>query len=246
MQDQRYNELQQMLGANAEKGIDERIKELMQNPTDPRWDDLEEEMARKPLRKELQPKYVIVRHGALFEFRARYVDMHRTLLSYDEIRRGMCDGGGFWGVDGEQKRVTLYDSSSDFGFPKHIEEAIHMDGWHLLEILGRVCDKSGEHHDLTGYQITYMDRQHERHFVDYLSREQFEALQSEAWQRADIGANANLLHEWEDAPQARLSREDYERFGRHTNYAPPSPVNKKKRKAKAKAQKQSRKKNRKH
>ena len=40
MQDQRYNELQQMLGANAEKGIDERIKGLMQNPTDPRWEDL--------------------------------------------------------------------------------------------------------------------------------------------------------------------------------------------------------------
>ena len=243
MQDQRYNELQQMLGANAEKGIDERIKELMQNPMDPRWDDLEEEMARKPLRKDLEPKYVIVDHGGRYEFRARYVDMHRTLLSSDEIRHGLCDGGGFWGVDGEKRMVTLYDSSSDFGFPKHIEEAIHMDGWHLLEILGSVCDKSGEHHDLTGYQITYMDRQHERHFVDYLSREQFEALQHEAEQRADIGANAS--------PEmvgkiGRLTREDYERFGRHTNYTPPSPVNKKKRKAKAKAQKQSRKKNRKH
>lgn len=243
MQDQRYNELQQMLGANAEKGIDERIKELMQNPMDPRWDDLEEEMARKPLRKDLEPKYVIVDHGGRYEFRARYVDMHRTLLSSDEIRHGRCDGGGFWGVDGEKRMVTLYDSSSDFGFPKHIEEAIHMDGWHLLEILGSVCDKSGEHHDLTGYQITYMDRQHERHFVDYLSREQFEALQHEAEQRADIGANAS--------PEmvgkiGRLTREDYERFGRHTNYTPPSPVNKKKRKAKAKAQKQSRKKNRKH
>ena len=44
----------------------------------------------------------------------------------------------------------------------------------------------------------------------------------------------------------QLTREDYERFGLHTNYTPPSPVNKKKRKAKAKAQKQSRKKNRKH
>ena len=230
-----------MLGANAEKGIDERIKELIRNDSD----ELEELMEREYLREDLQPKYVIVRHGALFEFRARYVDMHRTLLSSDEIRHGLCDGGGFWGVDGEKRMVTLYDSSSDFGFPKHIEDAIHMDGWHLLEILGRVCDKSGEHHDLTGYQITYMDRQHERHFVDYLSREQFEALQSEAWRRADIGANANL-REWEDAPQARSSREDYERFGLHTNYTPPSSVNKKKRKAKAKAQKQSRKKNRKH
>lgn len=241
MQDQRYDELRQMLGANAEKGIDERLKELMRNDSD----ELEELMEREHLREDLQPKYVIVRHGALFKFRARYVDMHRTLLSSDEIRHGLCDGGGFWGVDGEKRMVTLYDSSSDFGFPKHIEDAIYMDGWHLLEILGRMCDKSGEHHDLTGYQITYMDRQHERHFVDYLSREQFEALQSEAWRRADIDANASF-REWEDAPQARLTREDYERFGRHTNYTPPSPVNKKKRKAKAKAQKQSRKKNRKH
>lgn len=241
MQDQRYNELRQMLGANAEKGIDERIKELMGNDSD----ELEELMEREHLREDLQPKYVIVDHGGRYEFRARYVDMHRTLLSSDEIRHRRCDGGGFWGVDGEKRMVTLYDSSSDFGFPKHIEDAIHMDGWHLLEILGRVCDKSGEHHDLTGYQITYMDRQHERHFVDYLSREQFEALQHEAWRRADIEANASL-REWEDAPQARLSREDYERFGRRTNYTPPSPVNKKKRKAKAKAQKQSRKKNRKH
>lgn len=239
MQDQRYDELRQMLGANAEKGIDERFKELLRNDSD----ELEELMEREHLREELQPKYVIVRHGALFEFRARYVDMHRTMLSSDEIRNRRCDGGGFWGVDGEKRMVTLYDSSSDFGFPKHIEEAIYMDGWHLLEILGCVCDKSGEHHDLTGYQITYMDRQHERHFVDYLSREQFEALQSEAGRRAAIGANAS--------PEmvgkiGRLSREDYERFGRHTNYTPPSPVNKKKRKAKAKQQKQSRKKNRKH
>ena len=241
MQDQRYNELQQMLGANAEKGIDERIKELMRNDSD----ELEELMEREHLREDLQPKYVIVRHGALFEFRARYVDMHRTLLSSDEIRHGLCDGGGFWGVDGEKRMVTLYDSSSDFGFPKHIEDAIYMDGWHLLEILGRAVRKEQHtiYRDLTGYQITYMDRQHERHFVDYMSREQFEALQHEAGRRADIGANASP----EMAGKiGRMSREDYERFGRHTNYTPPSPVNKKKRKAKAKAQKQSRKKNRKH
>ena len=139
MQDKRYDELRQMLGANAEKGIDERIKELVQNPTEPRWDDLEKE-------------------------------------------------------------------------------------------IGRVCGKSGEHHDLTGYRISYMYRDG-RHIVEppYNKEPQVERLR-----------------EWEDAPQKRLSREDYERFGRHTNYTPPSPVNKKKRKAKAKAQKQSRRKNRKH
>ena len=241
MQDRNYDMLQQMLSAHNGEGLEEKLKGLMNDPThreNPNWAEQEEFF-----RKELEPKYVIVKKGfGRYGFRAGYVEMHRDLLYESEIRYRECDGGGFWGVDGEKRMVTLYDSSSDFGFPKHIEDAIYMDGWHLLEILGRVCDKSGEHHDLTGYQITYMDRQHERHFVDYLSREQFEALQSEAGRRVDIGANAS--------PEmvgkiGRLSREDYERFGRHTNYTPPSPVNKK-RKAKAKAQKQSRKKNRKH
>lgn len=240
MQDPMYDRLRDVLGANAEEGIDERFKKLVGNPTDP---DFEELMEREYLRERLEPKYVIVKNGLLYEFRARYVDMHRTLLSEREIRDRLCDGGGFWGVDGEKRLVTLYDSSSDFGFPKHIEEAIRQDGHHLLEILGKVCDKSGEQHDLSGYEISYMDRQHERHYVEYLSAEEVEKLRQVAERNADIGANAS--------PEmvgaiGRLSREDYERFGRCTNYTPPSPVNKKKRKAKAKAQKQSRKKNRKH
>ena len=160
MQDQRYDQLREILGANAEKGIDERFKELLRNNKR----DFNEMME---VQRDLEPKYVIVKEGELYRFRARYVDMHRTLLSQNEIRQRLCDGGGFWGVDGEKRLVTLYDSSSDFGFPKHIEEAIHMDGWHLLEILGRVCDKKGGLVDLSGYQISYMDRQHERHYVDY-------------------------------------------------------------------------------
>jgi len=239
MQDPMYDRLRDVLGANAEEGIDERFKKLVGNPTEP---DFEELMEREHLREKLEPKYVIVKNGPLYEFRARYVDMHRTLLSEREIRDRLCDGGGFWGVDGEKRLVTLYDSSSDFGFPKHIEDAIRQDGHHLLEILGKVCDKSGEQHDLTGYKISYMYRDG-RHYVDYLSAEEVEKLRQVAERNADIGANAS--------PETvgaigRLSREDYERFGRCTNYTPPSPVNKKKRKAKAKAQKQSRKKNRKH
>jgi hypothetical protein len=234
-----YDRLRDVLGANAEEGIDERFKKLVGNPTEP---DFEELMEREHLREKLEPKYVIVKNGPLYEFRARYVDMHRTLLSEREIRDRLCDGGGFWGVNGEKRLVTLYDSSSDFGFPKHIEEAIRQDGHHLLEILGKVCDKSGEQHDLTGYKISYMYRDG-RHYVEYLSAEEVEKLRQVAERNADIGANAS--------PEmvgaiGRLSREDYERFGRHTNYTPPSPVNKKKRKAKAKAQKQSRRKNRKH
>lgn len=231
MQDQRYDELRQMLGANAEKGIDERFKELIRNDSD----ELEELMEREHLREDLEPKYVIVRRGALYEFRARYVDMHRTLLSSDEIRHGRCDGGGFWGVDGEKRMVTLYDSSSVFGFPKHIEEAIRADGAQLLEILGRVCDKSGEQHDLTDYRISYMYRDG-RHIVE-------PPYGDCSNKTGDI--RDNLGGDTEERLK-QLTREDYERFGRHTNYTPPSPVNKKKRKAKAKAQKQSRRKNRKH
>lgn len=235
-----YDRLRDVLGANAEEGIDERFQKLIENPYED--DELQNLMEREHLHEQLEPKYVIVKNGPLYEFRARYVDMHRTLLSEREIRDRLCDGGGFWGVDGDMRLVTLYDSSSDFGFPKHIEEAIRQDGHHLLEILGKVCDKSGEQHDLTGYKISYMYRDG-RHYVEYLSAEEVEKLRQVAERNADIGANAS--------PEmvgaiGRLSREDYERFGRCTNYTPPSPVNKKKRKAKAKAQKQSRRKNRKH
>lgn len=235
MQDQRYDELRQMLRANAEKGIDERIKELIRNDSD----ELEELMEREHLREDLQPKYVIVKNGPLYEFRARYVDMHRTLLSEREIRDRLCDGGGFWGVNGEKRLVTLYDSSSDFGFPKHIEEAIQQDGHHLLKILERICsERAGALCNFSGYEISYMDRQHERHFVDYLSAEEAGKMKYEM--------QTAISREIDEAYQKRLSREDYERFGLCRNYTPPSPVNKKKRKAKAKAQKQSRRKNRKH
>ena len=69
-----------------------------------------------------------------------------------------------------------------------------------------------------------------------------EKLRQVAERNADIGANAS--------PEpvgaiGRLSREDYKRSGRCTNYTPPASIKaKKKRKAKAKQQKQSRKKNR--
>lgn len=240
MQDPMYDRLRDVLGANAEEGIDERFQKLVENPYEDGLRNLKE---REHLREQLEPKYVIVKNGLLYEFRAKYTDMHRSLLSPHEILAGFCDGGGFWGVDGEKQLVTLYDSSSDFGFPKHIEEAITQDGHHLLEILERVCSEKagGAICDFSGYEISYMDRQHERHYVEYLSAEQVEKLRYEAERLSDIGANAS--------PQmvgkmGRLSREDYERFGRHTNYTPPSNIDKKKRKRKAKQQKQSRRKNR--
>lgn len=180
-----YDRLREMAdGMNAES-----IDQLFQTKVgDNLSDDEIERREREYLRSMLEPKYVIVKHGGRYEFRARYVDCHRTLLSYDEIRMGMCDGGGFWGVDGEQKRVTLYDSSSDFGRPKNIEAAIRQDGAHLLEMLGKVCDKTGEEHDLSDYTIAYDDAIGHRHVV-----------QPPYNQQPDIMETSQMLHHYADA-----------------------------------------------
>lgn len=165
MQDQTFNELREALGAQKGEGFEEKLQNLLhQKAEDPDWED--EERLREEYRQKLEPKYVIVNCHGRYKFRADYVEMHRDLLYEDEIRNKECDGGGFWGVDGENHRVTLYDSSSDFGRPKHIEQAIRQDGLRLLEILGRVCDKSGEKHDLSDYDITYMDAIGHRHVVE--------------------------------------------------------------------------------
>ena len=180
-----YDRLREMAdGMNAES-----IDQLLQTKVgDNLSDDEIERREREYYRSMLEPKYVIVKHGGRYEFRARYVDYHRTLLSFDEIRNGMCDGGGFWGGDGEQKRVTLYDSSSDFGRPKNIEAAIRQDGAHLLEMLGKVCDKTGEEHDLSDYTIAYDDAIGHRHVV-----------QPPYNQQPDIMETSQMLHNYADA-----------------------------------------------
>ena len=180
-----YDRLREMAdGMNAES-----IDQLLQTKVgDDLSDDEIERREREYYRSMLEPKYVIVKHGGRYEFRARYVDYHRALLSFDEIRMGMCDGGGFWGVDGEQKRVTLYDSSSDFGRPKNIEVAIRQDGAHLLEMLGKVCDKTGDEHDLSDYTIAYDDAIGHRHVV-----------QPPYNQQPDIMETSQVLHNYADA-----------------------------------------------
>ena len=174
MQDRNYDMLQQMLSAHNGEGLEEKLKGLMNDPThreNPNWRD-EEEFYRR----ELEPKYVIIKHRGSYCFRAAYTDMHRSLLDKDEIMTGACDGGGFWGVDGENHRVTLYDSSSDFGRPKHIEEAIRNDGERLLKLLGEIGDKQGNKFDLTGYDVTYIDAIGHRHIVKPLTAEEREEL----------------------------------------------------------------------
>ena len=218
-----YDRLREMAdGMNAES-----IDQLLQTKVgDDLSDDEIERREREYYRSMLEPKYVIVKYGGRYEFRARYVDYHRTLLSYDEIRRGMCDGGGFWGVDGEQKRVTLYDSSSDFGRPKNIEAAIRQDGAHLLEMLGKVCDKTGEEHDLSDYTIAYDDAIGHRHVV-----------QPPYNQQPDIMETSQVLHNYADAGiSASVSINK-----KKTSKQQPKDVWKKK-KAKRRQQKQSRRK----
>ena len=218
MQDPMYDKLRELAtNVNAES-----IDQLFNNPVkEPQWDDDEEEQF---YRSQLEPKYVIVHKNYRYEFRARYTDMHRSMLSSDEIMRGLCDGGGFWGVDGEKKLVTLYDSSSDFGRPKHIEEAIKQDGRHLLEILGKVCDKSGEEHDLSDYQISYIDAIGHRHYVE--PREEGDIMNTEEIRQA----------------YAQQGIDTRFTIKRPTNYTAPtmSKEAKKKKKAKRRQQKQSR------
>jgi len=220
MQDPMYDKLRE-LATNVDA---ESIDQLFDNSVkEPQWDDDEE---REYYRSQLEPKYVIVKDHGRYEFRARYTDMHRSMLSPDEIRYGRCDGGGFWGVDGEKKLVTLYDSSSDFGRPKHIEEAIKQDGRHLLEILGRVCDKSGEEHDLSDYRISYIDAIGHRHYVE--PREKDDIMNTEEIRQA----------------YARQGIDSRFTVKRPTNHTAPtvSKEAKKKKKAKRRAQKQARRK----
>ena len=156
MQDKTFDELREALGAQQGEGFEEKLHRLLNQKTKgPDWAD-EEKMCEE-YRQKLEPKYVIVKHRGSYCFRAGYTDTHRSLLSEHEIYDHLCDGGGFWGVDGENRRVTLYDSSSDFGRPKHIEEAIRNDGERLLKLLGEIGDKEGNKFDLTGYDVTYMD-----------------------------------------------------------------------------------------
>lgn len=165
-----FSKLQEMTAGVDGESLEERINKLCDTrQPSPDWDEEE-----KMMRKELEPKYVIVKDGRRYSFRARYTDMHRSMLSDREIMSGACDGGGFWGVNGEEKLVTLYDSSSDFGRPKHIEEAIRQDGFRLLEILGRECDKTGEVHDLSGYAISYIDAIGHRHYVEPMTEQELE------------------------------------------------------------------------
>lgn len=202
MQDRTFNELREALGAQQGEGFEEK----------------------------LEPKYVIVKHKGRYVFHAAYTDRHRALLSEVELYNCLCDGGGFWGVDGENHRVTLYDSSSDFGRPKHIEEAIRFDGTHLLQLLGEIGDKEGNKYDLTGFDITYIDAIGHRHVVKPHTKDQIPVLEEQS-----------KRYELPDSSSTPLYKDD---IYHHKHYNCQEPKNyAKKKKAKRRLQKQARRRN---
>ena len=74
-----------------------------------------------------------------------------------------------------------------------------------------MCNKDGGPVDLTGYEISYIDRQHERHYVDYLSAKEAGKMKYEI--------QNTIKRELDEAYQKRLSYEAYKQFGRNTNKA---------------------------
>ncbi len=230
MQDRSYDQLREMLSAHQGDGLEEKLKGLMADPSHRNKPNREAD--EEFIRRELEPKYVIVKHRGSYCFRAAYTDYHRALLSEVEIYNRLCDGGGFWGVDGENHRVTLYDSSSDYGRPKHIEEAIKNDGERLLKLLGEVGDKEGNKYDLTGYDITYIDAIGHRHVVEPWTAEERQERE-EMQKKREADESAHTVY----------SKGNIGAICNHKHYNYQEPKNyAKKKKAKRRQQKQARRK----
>jgi len=97
-----------------------------------------------------QRKFIIVKDwsGKNIEIRIGYPIYHRDLLNKSDEKNNIdCYGGGYWDLDYENKTITLYGSSDDFGKPnkKDIEAAIKNLNdhayWQLEWTMERVFDK---------------------------------------------------------------------------------------------------------
>lgn len=70
--------------------------------------------------------------------RAGYVIYHKDLINITKSSSGFSEnydviplGGGFWKVESDE--IWLYGSSSDFGKPQGLEEALKVDGNHFRQ-----------------------------------------------------------------------------------------------------------------
>ena len=114
-------------------------------------------------------KFIIVndKFGKNTEIRIGWPIYHRDLLDKSDEKEGKdCYGGGRWNLDYENKTITLYGSSDDFGKPnkKDIEIAIkNMDDhkwWQLEWTMERIFDKEFPDRD-------YSDLKDYKFIIDY-------------------------------------------------------------------------------
>ena len=106
-----------------------------------------------------QRKFIIVKNwsGKNIEIRIGYPFFHRDLLNKSDEKNNIdCYGGGKWDIDFENKTITLYGSSDDFGKPnkKDIEVAIkNFDWWHFSHLIEIIYNKEIEDDELSTYKF---------------------------------------------------------------------------------------------
>ena len=114
-------------------------------------------------------KFIIVKDkfGKNTKIRIGWPIYHRDLLDKSDENEGIdCYGGGRWNLDYDNKTITLYGSSDDFGKPnkKDIETAIkNLDDhayWQLEWMMERIFDKEFPDRD-------YSDLKDYKFIVDY-------------------------------------------------------------------------------
>ena len=87
-----------------------------------------------------------------------YVEYHRQLCNTEELAHGLVDGGGMWRIDHDDKNILFYGKSDDFGYPKHIAEALSACFTGIKDqIADLLYTMDGKDYDLTEYTITYAD-----------------------------------------------------------------------------------------
>lgn len=87
-----------------------------------------------------------------------YVEYHRHLCNTEELAHGLVDGGGMWRIDHNDKNILFYGKSDDFGYPKHIAEALSACFNGIKDqIADLLYTMDGKDYDLTEYTITYAD-----------------------------------------------------------------------------------------
>ena len=109
-----------------------------------------------------QRKFIIVKdwNGKNIEIRIGYPIYHRDLLNKSDEKNNIdCYGGGKWDIDFENKTISLYGESDDFGKPnkKDIEIAIknldNIDWWRMSHIIKQSYEVDIDEDELSTYKF---------------------------------------------------------------------------------------------